>query len=347
MTSTQSITVDLSNPYISPAPVIYAKQGDSKTRVVSLTITDNGKKVNVDASTPYRVYFGGIKGNSSCYITGIMSTGTIEFSIPQSALLKSGTVPAEIQIYDTDDGSKVIATMTFSVIVKPCVFSSSAEEVTNSDIDRLFDRTIKAVTTSAEKVPDEMFKNCTNLSYFNGVNVKEIGKNAFNGCKALNNIRLSANTDMMTGVLHIPSGMAVYESAFSGCTSIKKIIIDEGVTFDGGSHFTLVGAQSVKLPSDMTEIKTYMFRYLPAKVLELPESVVRLREQCFRYSYIEKLIIRHTGEVISIASSAVLWDSAISKGNGYIYVPDALIDSYKTADNWKSYASQFKKLSEL
>ena len=87
MTSTQNITVDLSNPYISPAPVIYAKQGDSKTRAVSLTITDNGKKVSVDASTPYRVYFGGVKGNSSCYITGIMNTDTIEFSIPQSALL--------------------------------------------------------------------------------------------------------------------------------------------------------------------------------------------------------------------------------------------------------------------
>ena len=47
MISTQNITVDLSNPYISPAPVIYAKQGDSKTRAVSLTITDNGKKVSV------------------------------------------------------------------------------------------------------------------------------------------------------------------------------------------------------------------------------------------------------------------------------------------------------------
>ena len=33
--------------------------------------------------------------------------------------------------------------------------------------------------------------------------------------------------------------------------------------------------------------------------------------------------------------------------DGYIYVPDALVDSYKTATNWSTYADQIKPLSEL
>ena len=33
--------------------------------------------------------------------------------------------------------------------------------------------------------------------------------------------------------------------------------------------------------------------------------------------------------------------------DGYIYVPDALVDSYKTATNWSVFADQIKPLSEL
>ena len=33
--------------------------------------------------------------------------------------------------------------------------------------------------------------------------------------------------------------------------------------------------------------------------------------------------------------------------DGYIYVPDALVDSYKKATNWVTYADQIKPLSEL
>lgn len=32
--------------------------------------------------------------------------------------------------------------------------------------------------------------------------------------------------------------------------------------------------------------------------------------------------------------------------DGYIYVPDALVDSYKAATNWSTYASQIRPLSE-
>lgn len=347
MTSTQSITVDLSNPYISPAPVIYAKQGDSKTRAVSVTITDNGKIISVDANTPYRVYFGGIKGNSGCYITGIMNTGTIEFAIPQSALLKSGTVPAEVQMLDFDDNSKVIATMTFSIIVKPCIFLSSAEEGTNSDIDRLLDRTIKAVTTSAEKVPSEIFKDCANLSYFCGEKVKEIGDGAFYGCKELKNIKLSFDTALITGVLHIPSTVkSVGEISFAKCLSIKKIIVDDGVKLSYRS-FAASKVEKVILPSDLTEIPSELLAWTVISSMELNENVSVIRSGAFRCSPISKLILRKNDRLVSIENSDILSETPIADGNGYIYVPDPLIEKYKTADKWKAYASQFKKLSEL
>ena len=43
----------------------------------------------------------------------------------------------------------------------------------------------------------------------------------------------------------------------------------------------------------------------------------------------------------------MFYNTAIENGTGYIYVPDSLVDSYKTATNWSTYASQIKPISEL
>ena len=42
----------------------------------------------------------------------------------------------------------------------------------------------------------------------------------------------------------------------------------------------------------------------------------------------------------------VFVDTPIANGTGFIYVRDALVDSYKTDENWSTWASQIKPLSE-
>ena len=39
--------------------------------------------------------------------------------------------------------------------------------------------------------------------------------------------------------------------------------------------------------------------------------------------------------------------TTIEKGTGYVYVPDDMVDTYKSATNWSTYASQIKGMSEL
>jgi hypothetical protein len=36
----------------------------------------------------------------------------------------------------------------------------------------------------------------------------------------------------------------------------------------------------------------------------------------------------------------------IEKGTGYIYVPADLVDSYKAATNWSTFAAQFRALED-
>lgn len=62
---------------------------------------------------------------------------------------------------------------------------------------------------------------------------------------------------------------------------------------------------------------------------------------------LEKLVIRQSSVVCQLAGTDAFNSTPIASGTGYIYVPDTLVNSYKTATNWKTYANQIKPLSEL
>lgn len=63
-------------------------------------------------------------------------------------------------------------------------------------------------------------------------------------------------------------------------------------------------------------------------------------------SKMSTLIIR-TPSVCELLNTSALTSTPIANGTGYVYVPDNLVSSYKTATNWSTYASQIKGLSEL
>ena len=62
-------------------------------------------------------------------------------------------------------------------------------------------------------------------------------------------------------------------------------------------------------------------------------------------SKLETLIIRTPDQVCTITSNA-FYNSGIASGIGYVYVPAALVDSYKTAANWSTYASQIRAIED-
>ena len=62
-------------------------------------------------------------------------------------------------------------------------------------------------------------------------------------------------------------------------------------------------------------------------------------------SKLETLIIRTPDQVCTIINTT-FYNSGIASGTGYVYVPAALVDSYKTAANWSTYASQIRAIEE-
>lgn len=62
---------------------------------------------------------------------------------------------------------------------------------------------------------------------------------------------------------------------------------------------------------------------------------------------LEAIVITQTNTIATLATTNVFVRSGIANGTGFVYVPDNLVESYKSATNWSSFATQIKGLSEL
>ncbi len=59
-----------------------------------------------------------------------------------------------------------------------------------------------------------------------------------------------------------------------------------------------------------------------------------------------KLVLA-SSTVCNLYAENAFTNTPIQNGTGYVYVPDNLVDTYKTATNWATFADQIKPISEL
>lgn len=71
-----------------------------------------------------------------------------------------------------------------------------------------------------------------------------------------------------------------------------------------------------------------------------------LDESAFRDSGLQTLILRSESTICWLCSTNAFSDTPISDENGYIYVPSALVDSYKTETNWSKLADCIRALED-
>lgn len=81
------------------------------------------------------------------------------------------------------------------------------------------------------------------------------------------------------------------------------------------------------------------------KKLDLPK-VEKLYTNVFTGCTRLETIIFRANKVCSMSNDNILSDTPIADGTGYVYVPSALVDSYKTATNWSTYADQIRAIED-
>ena len=138
--------------------------------------------------------------------------------------------------------------------------------------------------------------------------------------------------------------------------AITDSILDKSITEYVNDTVDTLGLYAFAYCRSLTKIRcgavTRLSNYCLRDCAELTEARFdSLRDtignQVFsNCSSLVKLILP-SSNMCQLANVNAFQSTPIAKGTGYVYVPDDLVDSYKTATNWATYANQIKPISEL
>lgn len=218
-----------------------------------------------------------------------------------------------------------------------------------------------------------------NCAYANAIKKVHLGDNivlenyAFSHCHSLTEISISSDTVMSKGYIFyfdmslryvtIPSGISAITSyEFYSCVSLLEISIPKSITKIGSGVFYMCYAlKNAFLPNQITSIDASSFYYTASlSKLIIPAKVTTIdRYLCFNAWAIISIVCR--GSISSIAANAfgncygmkfydfsnctavptlANTDAFINMANDCeIRVPAALLDKWKTAANWSTYAN--------
>ena len=137
---------------------------------------------------------------------------------------------------------------------------------------------------------------------------------------------------------------AIGDYVFYGCTKLTNITLPLASSIGTEAFYNCVKLESVEVPN-VTSIGGSAFRLctvLPSIDLPLTTSI---GSNTFRNcGNLQSLILR--SETVCTLGTNVFTSTPIASGTGYIYVPSALVDSYKSETNWSTYAAQIRAIED-
>lgn len=134
---------------------------------------------------------------------------------------------------------------------------------------------------------------------------------------------------------------------FYDCEALESVDLPN-VTGMTGTYFcySCSNLTSVNIPN-VAGFGNYAFQSSSSvEMLDLP-MVETIGNYAFRYcTGLTAVILRKTGSIVTLGGSTAFAGSSIASGNGYIYVPSALIEEYRAGTNWSKYSSKFRAIED-
>lgn len=209
-----------------------------------------------------------------------------------------------------------------------------------------------------EKLPSSMFDGCTNLVSVNAPKAKSIEKYVFAGCNNVKEVNAPLVTTITANAFQNVCDMLEVAN-FPNCTTING-----SSAFEGKTKLTAADFRSLKTVTDYTFrnctalesvnidaaqiVNQYAFYGCTSlKQIRIPyHAVTQIRPYAFgNCSNLVALVFSHY-LCANLNDVSALSGTPIASGTGYIYVPAALVDTYKAATNWSTYADQFRALED-
>ena len=143
-----------------------------------------------------------------------------------------------------------------------------------------------------------------------------------------------------------PNVTNIGNGSFSYTTALESVTT-ENVTFIGSSAFIYSGIHELILPKLKTAYSNIAQYSTNLVKVDIGSSYSWSIEVGWFYadSALETFILRATA-LISLRSTNAFAGTPIASGSGYIYVPADLVDTYKAATNWATYAGQIRAIED-
>lgn len=158
------------------------------------------------------------------------------------------------------------------------------------------------------------FRNCANLTVIDMPNLIDI-TNPYDN-------RHFANNPLLTTV-NLPKLQKVSQYMIINNASLEKIV----------------------LPSVKKVMGAPLMDNKSLRIVDFP-VVENIYDRSFEDDAVLTALILRSETMATLDSTGAFTRSAIASGTGYIYVPRALVDTYKTATNWSTFANQFRALED-
>lgn len=245
------------------------------------------------------------------------------------------------------------------------------------ELAAVFDKTIVDMDNSKVTiVPNYGCQNCDLLETVNLPNAVTIGEYAFEGCAVLKTVNLPNATaikqfafrnaklleaialpKVVTGgrnflenayilqQVDLPEMTSIPAYAFNQCKKLVSFLAPKATTISDMAFANCDVLKKVVLPAATTISASAFNADISLAVVDLP---VATSIGAASFGNDKKLVtfILRNNSVAKLSNTSAFSGTAIANGTGYIYVPAALVDAYKTATNWATYASRFRALED-
>lgn len=184
---------------------------------------------------------------------------------------------------------------------------------------------------NANIASSNVFNHCHNIENIKIPKTTTINSSLFNYCYKLNSLDIS-NANRLNG-----------GNIFRYCYSLNDIDLSN-IIYVANNALTYTGFGTIILPN-CTSLGIYVGQGKRTSTIDLSKNITINGNKFNGTNSLVHLILR-SDTLCSLSATSAFTNTPIANGLGWIYVPSSLVESYKTASNWSTYANQIVSLDE-
>lgn len=225
----------------------------------------------------------------------------------------NGYTPSQEKSIEITENGTIEVTPDDGYLLSKVVVSASikSDSDINAGIDAIMSNAVNNIDSDVDDVRNFAFYALTSLITVNFSNKVRLGDQCFRGCTNL--IKFNALKANYVG-----------SYAFYSCTKLGEINLPSAITV-------------------LTNAFAYCYALRKADFGVAKSIAASTFNRC---NMLDTMIIR-SATVATLENINAFNDTPIANGTGYIYVPTNIVESYKAATNWVTYASQIRSIDEL